>query len=72
MLILSVVLILGLPLGLLWVLSAIAWGRIRRPALSQDWLASGASPRFIYNIQYDDQEKETLPPVLAFVDEMIG
>jgi hypothetical protein len=33
----GVVLILGLPLGLLWVLSAIAWGYIRQPvAFPQD------------------------------------
>jgi hypothetical protein len=37
----GVVLILGVPFGLVWVLSAIAWGRIRRPvAFPQDGLAA--------------------------------
>jgi hypothetical protein len=64
-----------LILGLLWVLSAIAWGRIRQPvAFPRDEPASGAFlPGFDYDRQGDDGQKaERSRPVLAVIDEMIA
>jgi hypothetical protein len=53
---------LALGLGILWLLSAIAWGRLRRPeetesAFPQDGLASRESRSFDYNRQDDNQRK---------------
>jgi hypothetical protein len=65
-----VALLWGLPVGLFWTLSAIAWGRIRRPvAFPQDGQASGEWPRFDCNRQETiDKKPKDRRPVLARID----